>query len=59
VNACEGIADPDVVPELLRLVKQAYELKARYSPDENGRYNSDLLDAIARAEGRDPKDGAK
>lgn len=53
VNACEGIADPSVVPEILAQLKVLRDKLIQYAGPENGLYEVTEANAIiARAEGR-------
>lgn len=53
VNACEGIENPNVLPELLRALKQTRDALIRYAGPETSLYEiTEANAAIARAEGR-------
>lgn len=53
VNACEGIADPGVVPELLRFVKETLAGHSFEEPGKPVEWSPSYMERlIARAEGR-------
>lgn len=50
VNACEGLADPSVVPELMAAAKEIASFAQSWQPLTPGDIKR-LTDAIAKAEG--------